>query len=46
MKYAFTLGLILVVAVAVPLLSAGKGDATAGRVVYTKRCATCHGPDG
>lgn len=36
----------MVVAVAVPLLSAGKGDAAAGKAVYTKRCATCHGPEG
>ena len=46
MKYAFTLGLILVVAAAVPLCSSGKGDAAAGKAVYTKRCATCHGQEG
>lgn len=46
MKYAFILGLILAFAVAVPLFSAGKGDAVAGKAVYTKRCATCHGPEG
>ncbi len=46
MKYAFTLGLILAVVVAVPLFSAGKGDAAAGKAVYTKRCATCHGAAG
>ncbi len=46
MKYTFTLGLILAVALAVPLFSAGKGDAAAGKPVYTKRCATCHGPEG
>ena len=46
MKYALTLGLVLLVAIAVPLLSAGKGDAAAGKAVYTKRCATCHGAAG
>lgn len=46
MKYAFTLGLILAVAVAVPLFSAGKGDVAAGKAIYAKRCATCHGPSG
>ncbi len=46
MKYALTLGLALLVAIAIPLLSAGKGDAAAGKEVYTKRCATCHGAAG
>lgn len=40
------LGLVLAVALAVPLLAADKGDAAAGKAVYAKRCATCHGPDG
>ena len=26
--------------------AAAKGDAAAGKDVYTKRCAMCHGPDG
>src|SRR3970040_2108184 len=24
----------------------GKADAEAGKAVYTKKCASCHGPDG
>ena len=46
MKRWLTLGFVLLLAVATPLLSAGIGDATAGKEVYTKRCATCHGPAG
>ena len=46
MKRWLTPGSGLLLAVAVPMLSAGKGDATAGKEVYTKRCATCHGPAG
>ena len=46
MRYPLTLGLVLLVAIAVPLLSAGKGDAAAGKEVYTKRCTTCHGAAG
>ncbi len=46
MKQGLTLGLILLVAIAVPSFSAGKGDPGAGKAVYTKRCATCHGPEG
>lgn len=46
MKRLLTMGYILLFAVCVPLFSAGKGDATAGKAVYTKRCATCHGAAG
>ena len=46
MKRWLTPGLILLLVVAAPLLLAGKGDATQGKEVYTKRCATCHGPSG
>lgn len=46
MKHALALVLILLVAVAVPLFSAEKGEAAAGKVVYAKRCATCHGAAG
>jgi len=46
MKRWLTLGFALLLAIAIPLFSAGKGDATAGKEVYTKRCATCHGPGG
>ena len=38
--------LTLSLAVAVPLLAADKGDATAGKAVFAKRCGTCHGPAG
>jgi mono/diheme cytochrome c family protein len=46
MKRWLTLGCVLLLAAAIPLLSAGKGDATAGKELYTKKCATCHGPAG
>ncbi len=46
MKGVMAFGLILCVAIAVPLLSAGKGDPAAGKAVYTKRCASCHGAGG
>ena len=45
MKQWLVLLVILVLAVSVPLL-AGKGDAAAGKEVYTKKCATCHGAAG
>lgn len=28
------------------ILAAGGGDAKAGKAVYAKRCASCHGPNG
>ena len=46
MKRWLTLTLILLLAAAVPLLSAGKGNAEGGKAIYTKRCATCHGAAG
>lgn len=46
MKYWLTLGVILLLAVSVPLLSAVKGDAAAGKVTFAKRCASCHGAAG
>src|SRR3989338_1441704 len=41
MKRWLTPGLTLVLLVAAPLLLLG-----AGKAVYDKKCATCHGPDG
>ena len=46
MKTGTILGLILVGALAFPLLGGGNGDGKDGKAVYTKRCATCHGPEG
>lgn len=46
MKRALILVLILLVAVAVPSLIAGKGDAAKGKTLFTSKCATCHGPAG
>ena len=46
MRRLLTPGLVLLVAVALPLLLTGKGDAVAGKAVYTKRCATCHSGAG
>ncbi len=42
MKRWFGLSMILLLATAVPLLSAARGDAAAGKTVYQKKCATCH----
>ncbi|MFQ5723577.1 MAG: c-type cytochrome, partial [Terriglobia bacterium] len=42
-------GLVTLVAlalVAAPALRAGKGDAEAGKAVFQKKCATCHGKNG
>jgi mono/diheme cytochrome c family protein len=36
---------VIVVVAAVPLLAA-KGDAAAGKALFAKSCASCHGPDG
>lgn len=36
----------LVLALAVSGLRAAPGDAAAGKAVYAKKCAMCHGPDG
>jgi len=38
-------GVVLVLVVAPIFLLAG-GDAAAGKAVFDKKCATCHGPDG
>ncbi len=46
MKHWLTLGVILLLAVSVPLLSSVKGDAAAGKVSFAKRCASCHGASG
>ena len=37
---------LAVLGVAFTLYSAPKGDATAGKDVFTRKCKTCHGPDG
>ena len=46
MKRKLSFILILTIAVATPLLAAGKGDAAAGKAVYAKRCTACHGANG
>jgi len=40
------LGLVLAVSVAPAYLAASGGDAAAGKGVYDKKCATCHGASG
>ncbi len=37
---------LAVLGIAFTLYSAPKGDATAGKDIFTKKCKTCHGPDG
>lgn len=46
MKRWLTLIVVALVVVAVPLLSAQKGDVAAGKTMYAKKCGTCHGPAG
>jgi len=46
MKLAAILVLLLAVALAAPALSAAKPDATAGKAVFAKKCAACHGSSG
>ena len=46
MKSFSKLALIVAVALIVPALAMGGGDAAKGKAVYTAKCATCHGPDG
>ena len=50
MKSLLTVVVAMLVAMAVvlmvPSLSAQKADAAAGKAAYTKRCASCHGPEG
>ena len=46
MKSWIGLALILLLAIGTPVLLAQKGDAAAGKAVYDKRCATCHGAAG
>jgi mono/diheme cytochrome c family protein len=41
-----TLGAILCIAVATPPLLVGKGDPEAGKAVFAKKCASCHGTAG
>ncbi len=40
------IGLFVIIAVAAVPLMAAKGDAAAGKAVFTKSCSSCHGPDG
>ncbi|MEE8202094.1 MAG: cytochrome c [Candidatus Acidoferrales bacterium] len=38
--------LVTLALVAAPALLAGKGDPEAGKAVFQKKCATCHGKNG
>ena len=46
MKTWLNFGLILVLTMAVPALAAGKGDAAAGKALYSSKRAPCHGASG
>jgi cytochrome c6 len=39
-------GLIVLLLLATPVLLVGAGDADAGKAMYAKKCATCHGKQG
>ncbi len=41
---SLTVGLLMLIATSVP--GAGKGDSAAGKAVYGKHCASCHGASG
>lgn len=40
------MGVAVALALTVPTLFAQKADVAAGKAAYTKRCASCHGPEG
>ena len=40
------LGLLGLVVVTAPALRAGKGDPEAGKAIFAKKCAACHGKNG
>ena len=42
----YWIGLIVIVVLAAVPLAAAKADAAAGKAVFAKSCAGCHGPDG
>jgi cytochrome c553 len=42
----WVIGLAALVIAAPSVLVAGKGEAEAGKVVYDKKCAACHGKEG
>lgn len=46
MRSWLNLGLILLLIIGTPTLLAAKGDAAAGKTVFTGKCATCHGASG
>jgi mono/diheme cytochrome c family protein len=46
MKRWMTAGVALLAVATLPLLVLAQADAKAGKVVYDKRCASCHGPNG
>ena len=46
MRNGLSLGLVLLLVVAVPALAAGKGDAVAGKTLFASKCASCHGASG
>jgi len=46
MKKLVLVGLVVAVAAATPSLLAAGGDAEAGKAVFSKKCALCHGKEG
>ncbi len=46
MKSWIKFGLLLSVALALPLLAVGGGDAEKGKALYGSKCAMCHGAGG
>ncbi len=46
MKHWMKLGVVVVVALALPFLALGGGDAAKGKALYTSKCAACHAAGG
>ena len=46
MKYFLGAALVLSLCLTLPVLAVAGGDAEAGKALYGKKCASCHGKDG
>jgi mono/diheme cytochrome c family protein len=46
MKYFLGAVLVLSLCLTLPVLAVAGGDAEAGKAIFGKKCASCHGKDG